>query len=296
MSGARHHGPASGPGSISRRAFLRTLAYAGATVILGGVGATAYVTRVEPRMLEVVRVKVAIPCLPPAFEGLIMAQISDVHFGPWVDATFGHQVVDAVLASDPDVVAITGDHVSRFTEREARIVEEAYSRLAAPLGVYAIMGNHEYWTDPVGVSAAIRRSGATLLRNANTAIEHNGDTLYLAGLDDVWEGHHDLPRALAGIPRDGCAILLAHEPDFADEAARDPRVALQLSGHTHGGQVRLPLLRTPRLPRYGKKYPSGLFQVGSLQLYVNRGIGVVFPPVRLNARPEVTVLELVGGG
>jgi predicted MPP superfamily phosphohydrolase len=115
--------------------------------------------------------------------------------------------------------------------------------------------------------------------------------LTLVGLDDVWERKHDLRAALAGVPDDECKLLLVHEPDYADEAAHYP-VDLQLSGHSHGGQINLPGYGRPVLPYLGQKYPAGLYQVGLMALYTNRGIGVISPPVRFNCPPEVTLLTL----
>ncbi|MCL5958718.1 MAG: metallophosphoesterase, partial [Chloroflexi bacterium] len=202
---------------------------------------------------------------------------------------------DAVIGLKPDLAVITGDLVSRLGSGEAESIVQELSRLSAPLGVFAILGNHDHWTEAGVVAAAIRSAGLTLLRNASVLIERAGERIYIAGVDDIWENRHDLPLALSEVPAEGCAILLAHEPDFADEASLDRRVALQLSGHSHGGQVRVPGLGPLQLPFLGRKYPAGLRQVGGLRLYTNRGIGTIFPPLRLNCRPEVTLFELTRG-
>jgi predicted MPP superfamily phosphohydrolase len=167
--------------------------------------------------------------------------------------------------------------------------------LAAPLGVFAIPGNHDYWTDIDVVMAALRAAGLVLLRNASHRLEVDGVPLWLVGVDDVWEQHNDLQAALANVPVAEPALLLVHEPDFADEAVQTPhRILLQLSGHSHGGQVHLPLLGRPILPWLGQKYPVGLGLVpgSTLQVYTSRGIGVIAPPVRFNCRPEVALLTL----
>lgn len=271
---------------------MRAVAGAVGALLAGGVGVMWYGLVFEPDWIEVTRVKVRVASLPRAFVGLRLAHITDLHFGWFVGAAEARAAVEAVLALRPDLVAITGDLVSRLTEVEARIINDELSRLTAPLGVYVILGNHDHWTNAEGVAELIAGAGLTLLRNASAVIEQDGQALYVAGVDDVWERKADLSLALDGVPRDGRAILLAHEPDFADEAAKDRRVAVQLSGHSHGGQVRLPGRGAIRLPRLGRKYAYGLFTVGTMALYVNRGIGVAFPPIRLNCRPEVTLLEL----
>jgi predicted MPP superfamily phosphohydrolase len=165
--------------------------------------------------------------------------------------------------------------------------------------VYAVPGNHDYWTDIDQVAAELGAAGLTLLRNESRRLEaaDGADAaLWLVGLDDVMERHHDLEAALAGVPVDEPVLLLVHEPDFADEAARAPHhLVLQLSGHSHGGQVNLPILGRPVLPWLGRKYPAGLRSVtgSGLQVYTNRGIGLIAPPLRFNCRPEVTLLTLV---
>jgi predicted MPP superfamily phosphohydrolase len=235
---------------------------------------------------------VSIAGLPTALAGLTIGQISDLHFGPVVNPLHVRAAVGVLLRARPDVAVVTGDFVSQLGGDEAGLVVRELSRLRAPLGQLAILGNHDHWTDAEVVAGAVQRAGLTLLRNANRSIERDGGRLWLAGVDDVWEGKADLPQALDGVPPDGRVVLLAHEPDFADEAAGDRRVALQLSGHTHGGQIRLPLLGTPVLPPFGRKYPYGLRRVGAMALYTNRGLGMIRPAVRFNCRPEVTLVEL----
>ena len=267
-------------------------------MLVAGGGAVAapagwlYGTRIEARWLEVTRLRVPVAGLPPAFAGLTIGQISDLHFGPVVDPLHVRAAVDALMGARPDVAVVTGDFVSRLDGGEAELIVRELGRLRAPLGQLAVLGNHDHWTDHAVVANAVQRAGLTLLRNAHRPIERGGGRLWIAGVDDVWERKADLPRALDGVPPDGRAVLLAHEPDFADEAAKEARVALQLSGHSHGGQVRLPLFGAPVLPLHGRKYPYGLRKVGGLTLYTNRGIGLIQPAVRINCRPEVTVVEL----
>jgi predicted MPP superfamily phosphohydrolase len=161
--------------------------------------------------------------------------------------------------------------------------------------VYAILGNHDHWTDADEVARALQTQPITVLRNAAIPIDRGGARLWIAGVDDVWERHADLDQALRLVPADQATILLAHEPDYADLAAQYS-VDLQLSGHSHGGQVQLPFFGSPILPYLGRKYPRGLYQIGSLQLYTNRGLGVVSPPVRFNCRPEITLFTLTSMG
>jgi len=155
--------------------------------------------------------------------------------------------------------------------------------------VLACLGNHDHWTDADAVAGALSDAGLTMLRNAAREV---ADGLWVAAVDDVWEQQADLGKALEGAPAGAIIVLLAHEPDYADEVAADGRVSLQLSGHSHGGQVRLPFIGAPFLPYLGRKYPAGLYRVGGMWLYVNRGVGLISPAVRFNCRPEVTLLTL----
>jgi predicted MPP superfamily phosphohydrolase len=223
---------------------------------------------------------------------MTIAQLSDIHFGPLVDPAFIRHAVDVTLGLGPDLIVLTGDYLSRRTDEEPRLIQSELGRLAAPEGVWAVLGNHDiyYWDKPT--VCALEAARIRVLRNANTALRRAGDRLWLAGVDDVTKRKHDLARALNGIGRDEAVITLVHEPDFADEVAQDGRVGLQLSGHSHGGQVCFPLLGPLRLPLHARKYPRGLYRVGGLWLYTNRGLGVMGLPVRLNSRPEVTLFTL----
>lgn len=279
-------------GAISRRSFLRRAGLATGAALGAGGGLFWYGASFEPNQLETTHLRIPLRSLPPAFDGLTVAQVSDLHLGRYTSARRVRQVVDAVMALRPELIVVTGDHVDRLSHGEAEVLAGELSRLSAQLGVYAILGNHDHWTDADTVAGALVHAGLRLLRNARARLELEGQVLYLAGVDDVWERKHDLGRALDGLPPQACVVLLAHEPDLADEVARDGRVGLQLSGHSHGGQIVVPGLGPPVLPTLGQKYPSGLRQVREMWLYTNRGIGMVNPPFRLNCPPEITLLTL----
>ncbi len=280
------------PRRMSRRAFLRAsgislLGFSGA-----GLGGAFYSARVEPEWLNVTRVSFPIPDLPPAFDGYTIAQISDIHLGDWMTRDRLRRVIDAVLSLEPDLAVVTGDFVTAITEAVPVIIAEEFARLRGRDGGLAILGNHDHWTHAPTVSAAVIASGLTLLRNAHHVIRRSGAALAVAGVDDVWEQHHDLDAALDRAPAGAPVVLLAHEPDYADEVAAGGRVSLQLSGHSHGGQVRLPFRGGFILPPWGKKYPHGYYRVGAMHLYTNVGVGMVRPAVRFMCRPEITLAEL----
>ena len=153
------------------------------------------------------------------------------------------------------------------------------------------MGNHDLDTDPAHITAVLEGRGIPVLNNRAVALERQGKRLWISGVDDVLQGRPDLELALSGIPQDEPVILLAHEPDWADHVANYP-VDLQLSGHSHGGQIRFPLIGAPFLPALAEKYPWGLRRIGKLSLYTNVGIGTVRIPARLGCPPEVSLITL----
>lgn len=255
--------------------------------MLGCAGGAAYAHFIESHWLALEQVRVEPEGLPFSLDGLRLGHLSDLHLGPHVAREHAARAVDRLLASEVDLILLTGDFVSRAAAAED--CGEELARLHAPLGVYACLGNHDHWTDPERVVGALRTAGIEVLRNRALEVEEG---VWVAGVDDVWERHADLDVALEGVPEGGFTLLLAHEPEFADRAADSGRVALQLSGHTHGGQVRLPVLGPPVLPYLGRRYPAGLYTVDRMKLYVTRGVGLIAPAVRFNCRPEVTVLEL----
>jgi predicted MPP superfamily phosphohydrolase len=274
--------------------WLRRAAYAslGAGALAALTGTYAGLAEAEALRLE--RVTLQLPNLPAGLNGLTIAQISDLHLGPWVDAERAARGVAMANSAHPDCVVLTGDLVQAPTPKRAAMLEAALTGLRAPLGVFGVLGNHDYWGDHHLVRHALHRAGVDLLDNSHRRIQVDGADLWLVGLDDLRHGRPNLPRALAGVPADGFTLLLAHEPDFADVAAHHP-IAVQLSGHTHGGQVRLPGIPPVWAPYLGRKYLAGLYHVNQLRLYVNRGLGTGFPPVRINCPPEVTLIRLIRG-
>lgn len=254
-------------------------------------------SKIEPFWLEVKTVRLKLPRLPRAFSGLRVVHLSDLHLGPRITIERLADVLAKVTDQSPDVLALTGDFVLAYGGATSYAAElEAFSaalaELSARFPVLAVLGNHDYWYDQAQVEQALARGGVVVLRNTVHTLERAGEYFHIAGLDDVYEGHDDLASLLGALPAQGGAMLLAHEPDIADQSAATGRFDLQISGHSHGGQVVLPLIGAPVLPHLGKKYPSGLYRVGSMFQYTNRGIGVTIPPLRFNCRPELTVLTL----
>jgi predicted MPP superfamily phosphohydrolase len=284
---------------MNRRRFLQGGAALAATGALA-VGADALL--VEPRNVTVNRVEVPLSRLPEAFDGFTIAQLSDFHYDERFSAATIRKAVETANALQPNLTVLTGDFVTEpvlahrrhINLREAANAAEPcgalLNKLKAEFGVMSVIGNHDGNTDPVRVKEILRDQGLPVMYDESNAIERAGKRIWIAGLDDNPD-QTDLRPALKGIPGDELVIVLVHEPDVADFISKYP-VDLQLSGHSHGGQVRLPLIGPAYLPLLGRKYPRGLRRIGPLTLYTNVGIGTMGLPIRLNCPPEVTLLTL----
>ncbi len=272
---------------MSRRDFLRL---AGASVI-GATGLGAYSTLIETQWVDIERVTVRSPLLPSAFDGLRIAQLSDIHLFPYTELNLVEHAVAEIQAWRPDLVALTGDYV--YTDPEAAFdLAPVLARLNPTHGIVAVLGNHDLWTDDRIVTRGFEQSGIPMLRNQAITLTQSQQQLQIVGLDDAWQGQPNLNAALETVSREGPVLLLQHEPDVIENYVHNPRVMLQLSGHSHAGQVRIPGVGAPALPYLAKKYSQGLYQVQQAQVYTNRGLGVTALPVRFACRPEVTFLTL----
>ena len=281
---------------VTRRSLLK----AG---IGGVVGLAAYSNVIARHWIEVTRRDIRLGGLAAAFDGLRIAQLSDIHMDEFTEPFFLHHVIDQINLLQPDIVLLTGDYVSyeigsrHFAIGSAWQCANILTSLRCPQ-LYAILGNHDVSVNAKEVTLALRANGITVLNNACLPLERRGARIWLAGVDDPLEGNPKpelaIPASIRNVPNEP-VILMCHAPDYADDLLAHPAgkaVDLMLSGHTHGGQVRLPLLGAMQLPAMGKKYVEGWFQLGRMQLYVNRGIGTVGIPFRLDCPPEITLLTL----
>jgi uncharacterized protein len=254
---------------------------------------SVYAQGIEPRWLAIKTIDVTMSGLDPAFEGYKIVQLTDLHARSAVmDREQLERVAKLANQQQPDLIALTGDYISSDAPRAEEMLTNAFSQLRAKDGVVAIMGNHDRGEDSSPLERALQAGNAKILNNAVYSIDRQGRRLNIAGVDDVWLKRANLPITIAQLPETGTNILLAHEPDFADTAAASQRFGLQLSGHSHGGQVVLPLVQRVT-PPWGKKYINGLYDVKGMQLYVSPGVGTTGPPkVRFNCRPEISVIVL----
>ncbi len=240
------------------------------------------------------RQAVAVPNLPPAFAGKTVAVLADFHHGPFVGIDFIRRAVGIAQALKADAYALLGDfaHKGLHTAEQLPPCLDAVSALSAPLGVFAVPGNHDMQNNGKVYRDAVRATPLTDLTNRAVRVTAGGDELWFAGVDDLYWGKPDVETALRGVPDGAAVILLSHNPDFA-EVSPDPRVGLMLSGHTHGGQIYFPAFGAAWLPsKYGNKYCSGLVRGPASQVFVSRGLGEAGIPMRLNCPPEINVLTL----
>lgn len=303
--------PAEGP-RLSRRTFLGV----GCGALLSGMVATVltplYATQVEPNWIEVTEVDVPVRGLPAALEGFSITLLGDFHVGQYVSAGDVRRSVQVANGLGADLIVLSGDFVYGAARHSATCAKEL-AALEARHGVYSVLGNHDIWTDADEVARNVEEAGIAVLRDDVRAIHVGSKRVWLLGIEDtgytagffggsfkefqtLWRCKREALAALmSAMSDDGPRLLLVHNPDFT-EMLPDGRIDLALCGHTHGGQVRLPLLGSPVVPScFAQKYACGLVRGPKTAVYVNRGIGLISPPVRFNCRPEVTLLGLRAG-
>ena len=244
--------------------------------------------------VEITTPSIVLPKLPDQFIGYRIVQISDFHLGTWLDKEAMSDIVDLVNQQEPDLIAITGDFISFNPSKFSAELVSTLSNFNSKDGVIAVLGNHDHYTDAAVIRAVLKECNIVELSNQIYSIRRGASQLLFAGIDDYMTNHSDLQKVISQIPQDeNSVILLAHEPDFADISAASGKFAMQISGHTHGGQICLPVWGNLYLPRLGRKYPSGRYLVEDMVLYTNRGLGTSWLKFRFNCPPEITVFQLV---
>jgi uncharacterized protein len=251
---------------------------------------SVYAHKIEPKWFEITQHEIVLPQLDRAFNGYRIVQISDLHAGDGINRTQLENVMAAVNDQNPDLVVITGDHITRIPKQHLDLLD-TLAQLHPRDRVISVLGNHDVSTNPAPLRQVLDRAGVLLLENTVYTLNRDGAALHIAGVGDVFYKQDRLDLVLAQLPTTGAAIMLAHEPDFADRTAATGRFGLQLAGHSHGGQIRIPFL-SGYVPSLAEKYPIGRYQVGDMIQYTNRGIGISKLYARFNCRPEISVFNL----
>jgi uncharacterized protein len=291
-----------------------------------------YIYHIEPNWIEVKNIDLNLPNLSQEFEGWKIVQVSDIHISQWMTEKRLENIVNLINEQRPDIVVLTGDFFSQYTSYSRRIDRASlfylnehpslFKRILNKTGLYkstweeksfdddrqilsnaliklkpryksfSVLGNHDYGTNFSLVEQGLKEANIINLKNDIYTFENNNNYLNIAGVDDILFRKDNLDLILEKLPKTGVNILLAHEPDFAPQSAATNRFEVQLSGHSHGGQVSIPFFGAPFLPPYGEIYINGLYKVKNMIQYTNRGVGMAYPYIRFNCRPEITIFTL----
>ncbi|MFC1531818.1 metallophosphoesterase [Thermodesulfobacteriota bacterium] len=286
---------------ITRRSFIRLC-------LLGAIGIAGAKGFINSHNLKLLKLNVNLDNLPTVFNGLKIGQITDIHAGPLVPRDLIKEGVDLIMSSRPDLIVLTGDFVSGatkilwttyggFKERHYQYCMEELHRLNASLGIFAVLGNHDFWSGSEvaeKIADGLKNIGVRVLRNESQTLKRRGESLNIIGVDDYWESSYRFSTAIRGVPKGACRILISHNPDVNEDIENmKENIDLIISGHTHGGQVVLPFAGALYTPSpFGQKYLAGLVKDRKKQTYVSRGLGLFFAPIRLNCPPDVSVLTL----
>jgi len=272
---------------MNRRRFLKIISGFGAAG-----AACSYPVFIERSILTVNRYRIPVPRLPASFEGFTIVHLTDLHYGPLVSMNFLKEVVQRANSIPRDMIICTGDYVHKNeTTSQIDAIWPLLDTLRAPYGVLSTLGNHDHWADTARSVYWLEKTGQDL-RHKSRSIELHGSRIWFIGAGDLWEDHLNLDSLMFGIPANECRIVLAHNPDTADSDFNIP-VDLMISGHTHGGQVRIPFIGPPVLPVKNRNYSCGLKKSKrGMPVFISKGIGWAIYPVRFNCFPEIAVLEL----
>lgn len=299
----------SAKAALKRRTFLVNCVKGTAvsTVGLGitGAGASYYARHIEPSWFDITHQQLQLPRLAEAFHGYRLVHITDIH----ADRTFMTAerlagIVQMINTLQADLIAITGDFVTDYLPGLEGTLAEL-SKLRARNGVIGVLGNHDHPAGVEWIRGCLRANRIQELNDKTYTVRRGTQMLHFVGLDDLWPTNWGTPAPVwshlpllnqltTSLPAEGAAILLVHEPDFADVAASNGRLDLQISGHSHGGQVCIPFYGPLKrvLPPLSRKYPLGNYSIGKMILYTNRGLGLLEPQIRFNCRPEIAVMDL----
>ena len=276
---------------MTRRDFLKMGTGFGIATGLTGLAAALYSAGVEPNDVLIERRTIHLRRLPARFDGFKVVLLSDLHIYPFTTVEVISEAIALANSVRPDLVVFAGDFVYESAEAAFDLVP-LLEKLNPAKGAFAVLGNHDHRLGPEVVCEALAKGGVELLNNRGIELQIASESIYLAGIDSFTAGTPRPVEAFSARRAAQCSVALVHEPDPIKDLCAEVPVDLQLSGHSHGGQVRFPVFGPLVLPRFGQIYDLGLYQVGQAQIYTTRGIGTIGLPIRLNCPPEVTAITL----
>ncbi|WP_042349109.1 metallophosphoesterase [Bacillus massiliigorillae] len=279
---------------FNRRTFLKRSIATILSISGIGVGSRYYAEYIEPYWIDITNHTISDEYIPNGFSGTTIVQFSDTHLGFQYQLNNLEKTVQLINKIQPDLIVFTGDLMDKPNHYDSPTkIIPILQKLHAPFGKFCIFGNHDhggYGSDLY--KQTMEDSGFMVLQNANTIITNSlKQSIYISGIDDAMLGRPNWENTLNNIPKDAYSILLSHAPDFADRA-KNENVSLQLSGHSHGGQVKIPFYGALITPPFAKKYYEGMYNLGNMKLYVNKGLGTTRMPLRFFTRPEITIFTL----
>lgn len=243
--------------------------------------------------IDLVEIDIGLDNLGWNFQNFRILNLTDIHLGQWINPEYLDKLVDYVNTLSVDLITLTGDYVSYIIDGYEKSLEKSFSKLKAKYGKFGVLGNHDHWMDPDKIREIFKNSGIIDLSNDVYTLEMNGDFLNVCGVDSCSVGADELDAVLAKMKENTPSILLAHEPDFARKSSKTKKFDLQLSGHSHGGQFIIPKFETtPFRGPDSRRYPVGLYKVGDMAQYTSKGLGTNSFRIRINCKPEVTVITL----
>jgi predicted MPP superfamily phosphohydrolase len=273
-------------GSVSRRRFLQTASLFSLSSL-----STDSSVPVASEEIEVSNHTIRLKNLPRTFDGLKLVHLTDIHHSKFVPFNDVFRMVELSNQQSPDVVLLTGDYVT-WSKKFITPVAEALRHLKSRLGVFAVLGNHDVRVDADQVARSLEKVQIRVLRNASARIDLKGDSLWIGGVDEYMYGQSDIQRAMKDVPRPHPRILLAHNPEILEQAAGH-QIDFVLAGHTHGGQIKIPYMRSLNIvTQPGRQILEGFVRNGRTQMYISRGLGKVVVPVRILCPPEIPVFYL----
>lgn len=247
----------------------------------------------DPKKIDLVEIDIELDNLGWNFNNYKILNLTDIHLGQWINPEYLDALVDYVNTFNVDIITLTGDYFSYNLEDYDKYLENSFKKLKAPEGKFGVLGNHDHWMSADRVRNIFKSADIIDLSNDVRTLQKGEDYLNICGVDSCTVCEDNLDKVIAKMRKDTPSILLAHEPDFAKESSQTKKFDLQISGHSHGGQLIIPKVETtPFRGPNSTKYPVGLYKVGDMTQYTSKGLGTNSFRIRINCKPEITIITL----